>query len=97
MAVVFRAAKPTKVAATNEMRKHLVHDSQVAGGRQKGGGSAFLRARCTTTFASHFLMAGYDLPTIQMLLGHGDIGTTMIYVQTVLARMVREAWSPFDL
>ena len=49
------------------------------------------------TFASHLLLAGYDLPTIQRLLGHGDIKTTMIYVQTVPSRTLKTARSPLDL
>jgi len=31
------------------------------------------------TFASHLIMKGVDLPTVQKLLGHADIKTTMIY------------------
>jgi integrase len=31
------------------------------------------------TFASHLIMAGVDLPTVQKLMGHKDIKTTMIY------------------
>lgn len=31
------------------------------------------------TFASHLVMRGVDLPTVQKLMGHTDIKTTMIY------------------
>ena len=31
------------------------------------------------TFASHLVMKGVDLPTVQKLMGHSDINTTMIY------------------
>ena len=31
------------------------------------------------TFASHLVMNGVDLPTVKQLMGHSDIGTTMIY------------------
>jgi integrase len=34
------------------------------------------------TYASHLLLADYDLQTIQKLLGHSDIKTTMIYLQS---------------
>ncbi len=46
---------------------------------------------------SHVQMAGYDLPTIRRLLGHADVKTTMISVQTVLTIMAKEVKSPLDL
>lgn len=49
------------------------------------------------TFASHLLLANYDLQTIQKLLGHGDIRTTMIYLQTVPGKTLKEARRPLDL
>jgi integrase len=49
------------------------------------------------TFASHLLLADYDLQTIQKLLGHSDIKTTMIYLQTVPSLTLKEAKSPLDL
>jgi integrase len=48
------------------------------------------------TFASHLLLANYDLQTIQRLLGHSDIKTTMIYLQTVPSVTLKEARSPLD-
>jgi integron integrase len=49
------------------------------------------------TFASHLLQANVDLRTIQQLLGHADIRTTMIYTHTVQSRTLKEMVSPMDL
>jgi integron integrase len=65
-------------------RRHHLHESVIrkavyASARKSGIPK---RVSCHTfrhSFATHLLMAGYDIRTIQELLGHKDVKTTMIY------------------
>jgi len=63
-----------------------------AAGIAREGGIHSLRH----AFATHLIEAGVDLPTVQRLLGHGHISTTMRYVHLARAR-VTGTTSPLDL
>ncbi len=81
-------------------RRHHLNEQSIQRAVASGAKRASIDKPCTPhvlrhSFATHMLQAGYDIRTVQELLGHADVKTTQIYTH-VLNRGGRGVMSPFD-